>query len=134
MPKIEAENAIEKSEGLNNWIAKGEGLVGSIVNNSYIKFSKLSLKGLESVTFSAFYAAKYPYEGDLEIREGSPNGTIIGKTHLEYYHETKGIIKYYQIPVKTTAEESAIYLVFKNTIDKEQYITNANWILLNYKH
>ena len=133
-PKIEAENSNEKSEGLGSWSAEGEGLVGSIVHNSFLKFNKLSSKRLESITFSAFFAGKYPYKGELEIREGSPNGTIIGKTHLEYNNENKGSFKYYQIPIQSTKDKSDLYLVFKNEIDKKQYITNANWILLNYKH
>ena len=95
---------------------------------------QLNLKGLESIKFSTFYAAKYAYEGDIEIREGSQNGTVIGKTHLKYYNKDKGNIKYYQIPVKPTTNESHLYLVFKNNKNKEQYITNANSILLNYKH
>ena len=132
--KIEAETAIEKSAGLGNWSAEGETLVGSIMHNSYLKFDKLNLKGLESIKFSAFYAAKYAYEGDIEIREGSPTGALIGKTNLEYYNKNKGALKYYQIPVKPTSKESNLYLVFKNEKNKEQYITNANWILLNYKH
>ena len=118
---------------MGNWSAQNENLVGSIAHNAYLKFNKLALKGLKSIKFSTFFAGNYAYEGDLEIREGAPNGTIIGKTHLKYFDENKGAMKYYQIPVKPTADETDLYLVFKNNKDKTQYITNANWILLNYK-
>ncbi len=130
-PKIEAESA-EKSAGLGNWRAQGESLVGSIVHNSYLKFDVSTLKGLKSVKLAAFFAGDYPYEGDVEIREGSHNGNLIGKTHLKY-HKDKGSMKYYTIPVSPRTEKAPLYLVFKNEKDKEQYITNANWILLNYK-
>ncbi len=133
-PKIEAENATEKSAGLGNWSVDGENLVGSIVHNSYLKFDTLPLKALESIKFSVFFGGEYPYEGDVEIREGSPNGTLIGKTHLKYYSQDKGLMKYYKIPVKPTTDKNALFLVFKNEKDKDQYIANANWILLNYKH
>jgi cytochrome c len=132
-PKIEAESASKKSSGLGNWGAEGENLVGSIVHNSYLKFDSVPLQGLESIKFAAFFAAKYPYEGDVEIREGSPTGNLIGKTHLKYYNEDKGSMKYYKIPVKPKTDKADLFLVFKNEKDKEQYIANANWILLNYK-
>ncbi|WP_233164031.1 ThuA domain-containing protein [Snuella sedimenti] len=133
-PKIEAEKADEKSTGLGTWDAEGQKLVGSIVNNSYLKFDNLNLKGLESIKFSAFYASDYPYNGRLEIREKAPDGKLIGATKLGYHNEHKGAMKYYQIPVRPTLDKAPLYLVFKNDTDKEQYIANANWILLNYKH
>ena len=133
-PKIQAEDAIEKSSGLGNWSAAGENLVGSIVHNSYLKFDAMSLKGLKSIKFAALFSSNYAYEGDVEIREGSPNGKLIGKTHLKYFNKKKRIMKYYKIDVKPTTNKANLYLVFKNEKDKKQYITNANWILLNYRH
>ncbi len=133
-PKIQAEDAVEKSEGLGNWSSSGENLVGSIVHNSYLKFDTLPLKDLESIKLSVFFAGNYPYEGDVEIREGSPNGNLIGKTHLKYYNKNKGLLAYYKIPVKPKTDKAPLYLVFKNETDKKQYIANMNWILLNYKH
>ncbi len=133
-PKIEAEDAIEKSNGLGGWSADGQNLVGSILHNSYLKFDTLPLKGLESIKLSVFFAGNYAYEGDVEIREGSPNGNLIGKTHLKYFNKDKGIMKYYKIPVKPKTDKASLFLVFKNEKDKEQYIANANWILLNYIH
>ncbi|MDO5979515.1 ThuA domain-containing protein [Flavivirga spongiicola] len=132
-PKIEAEDAIEKSNGLGSWSADGQNLVGSIVHNSYLKFDTLPLNGLESIKLSAFFAGNYAYEGDVEIREGSPNGNLIGKTHLKYFNKDKGLMKYYKIPVNPKTDKASLYLVFKNETDKEQYIANMNWILLNYK-
>lgn len=131
-PKIQAESATEKSAGLGNWSAQGEGLVGSIVHNSYLKFDVSTLKGLKSIKLAAFFAGDYPYEGDVEIREGTNNGNLIGKTHVKY-HKDKGSMKYYTIPVSPKTDEAPLYLVFKNGKDKQQYITNANWILLNYR-
>ncbi len=132
-PKIEAEDAIEKSNGLGNWSAEEQNLVGSIVHDSYLKFDILPLKGLESIKFAVFFAGNYAYEGDVEIREGSPNGNLIGKTHLKYFDKNKGLMKYYKIAVTPTTDKASLFLVFKNEKDKEQYIANANWLLLNYK-
>jgi cytochrome c len=132
-PKIEAEDADEKSPGMGTWSAQGEKVVGSIAHNTHLKFDNMGLKGLTSIKLSTFYAADYPYKGTVEIREGSKNGKMIGKAKLGYFNDKKGATKYYQIEVSPTIETGALYLVFKNPTDKEQYITNANWILLNYK-
>jgi cytochrome c len=86
-PKMEAEDAEEKSPGLSDWSAGGENLVGSIKHNAYLKFDNLKLSSLKSVKFSAFYAANYPYKGTVEFREDSKNGNIIGKASLGYFNE-----------------------------------------------
>ena len=132
-PKIQVEDAIEKSDGLGNWSAADENLVGSIVHNSYLKFGTLPLNGLESIKLAVFFASDYAYEGHVEIRENSPNGNLIGKTHLKYFNKDKSLMKYYKIPVKPKTDKASLFLVFKNEKDKEQYIANANWVLLNYK-
>jgi len=131
-PKIEAEKADEKSAGLNNWKAGGATLVGSIVHNSYLKFNKVTLNGLKSIEFSAFFTSNYNYKGSVEIREGAATGKVIGKADLSYFNEKKGKMNYYKIKVRPTVNEGLLYLVFKNKKDKEKYIANANWILLNY--
>lgn len=132
-PKIQVEDAIEKSSGLGNWSTKGEKLVGSIVHNSYLKFDTLPLKNLESIKLSVFFRRNYAYEGDVEIRENAPNGNLIGKTHLKYFNKNKNAMKYYKIPVNPTTDKAHIYLVFKNKKDKKQYVANANWMLLSYR-
>ena len=131
-PKIEAEDADEKSSGLGEWTAQGQKVVGSIAHNSYLKFDNMGLKGLTNIKLCAFYASDYPYKGSVEIRERAQNGKIIGRTELGYFNDKKGATKYYQIDVNPTLDVGALYLVFKNPVDEEQYIAKANWILLNY--
>ncbi|WP_223549036.1 c-type cytochrome [Aestuariivivens sp. NBU2969] len=131
--KIEAEDAIEKSDGLGNWKALDETLVGSILHNAYLKFDTLNLKNLESIKLSTYFNNNYAYEGDVEIREGAPNGNLIGKNHFKYFNKGKSALKYYDIPVKPKSDKNTLFLVFKNEKDKEQYITNVNWILMNYR-
>jgi cytochrome c len=131
-PKIEAEDADEKSTGMGVWTAQGQKVVGSIAHDSYLKFDNMGLKGLKGIKLCAFYASDYPYKGSVEIREGAKDGNIIGKAALGYFNDKKGDTKYYQIEVTPSLEKGPLFLVFKNPSDKEQYITNANWILLNY--
>ncbi len=131
-PKTQAQNASKKSDGLTNWTADGNQLVGSITHNSYLKFDAISLKGLKAIKFSAYYTSMYDYKGTVEIREGAFDGKLIGKSKLNYYNKKKGSSKEYKIKVSPTTDKSSIYLVFKNTKNKDKYITNANWIELSY--
>ena len=132
-PKIEVEDAIEKSEGLGIWDAEGETLVGSIQHGSYLKLSAINLKNLKMVKFSAFFGSNYNYKGDMEIREGTLNGPVIGKTHISYFNNDKAAMKYFDIPLQPKSSHNELFLVFKNTEDKEQYIANANSLMLYYR-
>lgn len=132
-PKIEAEDADEKSEGLGVWKNMGATLVGSIAHNSYLKFDNIGFNNLHSLQLAAAYNANYPYAGKVEVREGAIDGKIIGTAELGYSHPDKGSMKYYDIPLDATIDKGPLYLVFKNPADKDQYVLNANWILLNYE-
>jgi len=132
-PKIEAEDADEKSKGLGVWNNMGATLVGSIAHNSFLKFNNISFKNLNNIQLAAAYNANYPYAGSVEIREGSINGKIIGTTILGYSHPDKGSMEYYDIAVQPNIDKGPLFLVFKNPADKDQYVLNANWILLNYQ-
>jgi len=111
----------------------GATLVGSIAHNSFLMFDNISFKNLQDIQLAAAYNANYPYAGSVEIREGSVNGKIIGTAKLGYSHPDKGSMKYYDIPVQPNIEKGPLFLVFKNPTDKDQYVLNANWILLNYR-
>lgn len=133
-PKIEAEDANELSDGLGIWDAGGAKLVGSIQHDSFLKFDNIQYENLESIKLTGYFTTDYEYNGSVEIREGSKNGNTIGQADLGYTNTKRGILKFYQIKLKPTIKEGSLFLVFKNSDDKEQYITNLNWILLNYKH
>lgn len=132
-PKLEAENADEKSDGLGVWDNLGATLVGSIVHNSYLKFGNISFKNLNSVQLAAAYTANYPYAGTVEVREGAVTGKLLGSTRVSYSHPDKSSMEYYDIPLQGGTDEGDLFLVFKNPADKEQYVLNANWIMLNYQ-
>lgn len=130
-PKIEAED-MRLGEGLSPWSAGGAELVGSIRHNTHLSLDNINLRTLKSINFSAFYASNYNYKGTLEVRQGSPTGILIGSQELGYYNETKEAFKNYTIKLQPTIDESPLYLVFKNSEDTDQYVANANWIILNY--
>lgn len=130
--KIEAENADERSEGLGTWDNMGATLVGSIVHNSYLKFANISFKNLNSIQLAAGYTANYPYAGTVEVRANSVNGPLLGTAKLSYNNPDKGSLEYYDIPLQGGPDKGDLYLVFKNPAEEDQYVLNADWIMLNY--
>jgi len=133
LPKLEAEDADERSEGLGIWNSQGVRLVGSIADDTYLKFEDVSFKNLESIQLAAAYNSDYTYAGSVEVRQGSIDGKILGKAKLGYSHPKKAAKKYYDIPLEASDAKTSLYLLFKNPSDPDQYVLNANWILLNYK-
>ncbi len=129
-PKIQAEAADERTEGLGIWDNDGAILVGSIVHNSFLEFKNQSFENLTSIKLAAKYNAGYDYQGKVEIRENSPTGNVIGEAELGYFDKDKIGTKYYQIPVSPTIEVGDLFLVFKNPKDDKQFVLNADWILL----
>jgi cytochrome c len=111
---------------------EGDHVVGSIKNDSYLKFNDISLEGVKSIALLMYFGADYPYEGKVEIRMNSPNGPLIGESPLKYFSKEKGAKKNYIIQVEPTKDFDALYVVFKGSGDKEQIIGNFNAMILNY--
>lgn len=132
-PKIEAEDADERSKGLGIWNSQGARLVGSILHNSYLKFENISFKNLNSIQLAAAYNADYPYAGSVEVRTNSVDGEVLGTAELGYSDPKKPGKKYYDIPLKASDAKGPLYLVFKNPKDDSQYVLNADWISLKYE-
>ena len=131
-PRYEGQNADEKSGGLSTWEVEGDQVVGSIKNDSYLKFNDIGLEGLKNIELFLYFGADHPYGGKVEIRENSPNGTLIGETSFTYFDKEKGAKKNYLVPVIPTKDFDALYLVFKGTGDKEDIIANFNAMQLKY--
>lgn len=132
-PKLEVEDALTISEGVSRWNAGGKEVLGSMVNDSYVILDALSLEGLRSITFSGHYNADYLYEGRVEVREGSPTGTLLGDTSLRYFNKKKGGSVENDINIKPSNYKGPLCLVFKNEANPENYICNADWVFLNYE-
>jgi cytochrome c len=90
------------------------------------------LEGLKNIEFFLYFGADHPYGGKVEIRENSPNGTLIGETSFTYFDKEKGAKMNYLVPVTPTKDFGALYLVFKGTGDKEDVIANFNAMQLKY--
>jgi cytochrome c len=132
-PKIEAETAEERSEGLGNWNTQGATVVGSIAHDTYLKYEKVNFKGLKSINLAAKYNANYPYKGVVQVRAGAKDGKILGSAAVGYFHKKKAGKKQYDIELQPYAENADLYLTFHNPADKEQFAMNADWFILNYQ-
>ena len=130
-PKVQAENSDERSEGLGIWDNDGATLVGSIAHNSFLRFKNQSFENVKNIKLAAKYSAGYNYQGSVEIREGSKNGNIIGEAELGYFDEEKIGTIVHEISITPTIKTGDLYLVFKNPMNKDQYVMNADWVLLN---
>ncbi|MEM9822471.1 MAG: ThuA domain-containing protein [Bacteroidota bacterium] len=129
-PKLQAEHADGRTEGLGTWESHGNTLVGSIVHNTFLKFENQNLLDLRSIKLAASYSENYNYQGKVEVREQSPSGKLIGQMQVGYFNEEKWSMKYYDIPVRPSLETGDLYLVFKNPGDEKQFVLNADWILM----
>ena len=132
-PKIEAEDADQKSEGLGVWDSQGATLVGSIAHNSFLQFDDISFKELKGIRLAASYNADYAYAGSVEVRAGSVEGKLIGTVKTEYSDPKKSSVEYYEIPLQQAGiDRGPLFLVFENKRDESQFVMNADWILLEY--
>lgn len=132
-PRIEAEDADEKSKDLSTWDSQGKTVVGSITDNTFIMFKDIRLTGLNEVEIGARYNSDYEYEGIVELHLGSKTGKLIGQTDIEHFNAKRDRSKTHAISVETTSGNHDIYVVFKNEEDKDRYIMNADYIFLKYQ-
>ncbi|GGW33059.1 PQQ-dependent sugar dehydrogenase [Arenibacter certesii] len=131
-PKIQAENAADKSEGITIWDAMGDNLVGGIKDKSHLTFENVSLTGLKKIRLSMFFGPDTQYKGIVEVREGDAGGKIIGTGTIDHFNKKDGIKKELDIPVTSKTNGNMISLVFKNESAKEAVITNLDWMSLYY--
>ena len=131
-PRLEIEKADEIPEGLNAWVTKRGTFIGRVVHNTAFKFEDISFEGLKKAEFSGAFNKDYEYAGKLQLREGSPDGNIIGETEISYFDAENEGRENYTIDVNPTTKKGDLYLVFKNDTDPEQYIVNADWLYLYY--
>ncbi len=129
---IEAEDADELSGGANVWKRGKRVVVRGLKHNAFLTFKNLDLANLKHLQLAAYYTKGYHYKGKVEIREGSPTGTVIGTTAVENFNEEKSTRTTYDIPLKPTISKGDLYVVFKNEVDGEQLVMNANRVFLEY--
>lgn len=131
-PKIQAEEAVERSEELGTWDTGDKILVSSITNNSFIAFDSIQFNELSSIDLNASYIENYAYQGSVELRVGDQNGPVIGTKKFKHFNESKAENKIYNLAVEQMEGMDKLYLMFHNKVNK-QFVMNLDWIYLNYE-
>jgi len=129
---FQAVNATERSRGTKIWKRKNMKLVGNIKHNAFLKFANNNLANLKNVQLTAFFKKHVPYQGKIEVRAGSPTGSIIGTTTVDNFNKEKNMRKIYDIQIQSTTQKRDLFIVFKNEADAKQQIINAVKIVLKY--
>lgn len=130
--KIELEDAVELDEGFSVWESQGRTVVGSIKDGIQIKLQPVNFENLSSVSIGAVFNKDYLYNGEVEIRAGKADGKLMGKGNIQFFNKNKSGFKVFEIDLEPNYGVDSMYLVFNNSIDKDQYVMNGDWIQLNY--
>ncbi len=131
-PRIELESLDELDKDLGIWESQGRGLVGSIKDGKHIKIKDISYDKLKAISLGAAFSKEYPYFGNIQIRKGSPTGSILGSYQVDHLNNEKDEFKIFEIPLKPSTGVDDLYLLFINKKDKEQYTLNGDWVQFEY--
>ena len=108
-PKIKA-NSFDESKSVSKFTV--EQLGGEVViateNDSYIAFKNIDLTGVKSIVVGAFSQQGTTMGGALEVRLGSPTGTVVGNLEVK-----EASLMPLKMKVNTAGEQD-LYFVFKN--------------------
>lgn len=129
---LQPEDADESHEGNTVWQAMGADVVGNIKDGHDFAFNDVLFDGLESVTFRGLYNEGYRYGGTVEVWRGGPDQQLLGSTNIDYLNSEKQAFKEHLIRLKKTDGRGKLYVRFVNQADPDQYIANADRLLLNY--
>ncbi|MFN3850871.1 MAG: ThuA domain-containing protein [Spirosomataceae bacterium] len=108
-PKVKAASFDEsKGAGKFNVEQLGGEIATANEDNSYIGFKDIDLTGIKSIKISAFSQKGQTAGGKLEVRLGSPTGTLVGEGNVPEMS---------MMPIKVDVNTSGsqnVYFVFKN--------------------
>jgi len=108
-PKLKAVT-YDESKGIAKFNVEqlgGEVAIAS-ENDSYLAFKNIDLTGVKTIIVGAFSQEGRTVGGSLEIRLGSPTGTVIGNADIQ-----EASMAPMKIKVNTAGEQN-LYFVFKN--------------------
>ncbi len=131
-PIFEFEDSENLDKELGVWKTQGRTVVGSIKHGKHINLSEISFDRLVSISLGAAFNKEYEYKGSVELRRGQVNGDLLGSRDINYFNKSKEGFKTFEIDLEPSSGLDALFLVFKNNENEDQYIMNADWVQLNY--
>lgn len=132
-PRLEAENADEKSKDLSLIESQGEKALGYIVDDTYMMYEDVRFDGLKEIQIGALFDSGYKYWGVVEFRIGSKSGQLVGAIDIELYNVKRDRKKSYSVSIDPVVGNQDLFVVFRNEKNKEQFIMNADYIFLKYE-
>ncbi|WP_128544446.1 ThuA domain-containing protein [Larkinella soli] len=106
----------------------GSELAIGTENNAFIAFNDIDLTDIRSLTVGVFGSSQYTVGGKLEVRLGSPTGTLIGEATVENGSTT---------PVNVTLKSPAdtrpqkLYFVYINPNAGSKPLYAIDWVQFN---
>ena len=131
-PLLEAESATERSPETALKKRGDRTLVSNLKNNTFVKFDKIDLANLKNIQLVGYFFKAYHYKGKVEIREGSPTGTLLGTATIDLLDKTKGKEQIYPFKLQSSTAVGDLVVVFKNSTDAEQKVMNLDQVVLGY--
>lgn len=131
-PKIQLENSADLDKELGTWQNQGRTVVGSLKDGKRIKIAPISFDDLSSISLAAFFGKDYNYGGVVEIRKGNPSGQLLAIKNIQHFNKDKDLFKTYEIELESAKGVDHLFIVFKNSEDKDRYVLNGDWVQLNY--
>ncbi len=132
-PQVEAES-YDLGSGVDRKHQDGsdQSWVGDIKDGSYLGFTNLDLTDIREISFSA--AALPSRGGRIEIRSGSPTGTLLGTATVEPVAPAAGGRRgpnwqTVTAPVVGSGGANVLYFVFKNDAVKDKNLMLLDWVL-----
>ncbi|RMG24264.1 MAG: carbohydrate-binding protein, partial [Bacteroidetes bacterium] len=131
-PRLEAEEAAERSEDTNVFTAANSSLLGNLKDGDYFMFDSLLLDQLQAVELRLFFRRNAHYKGKVEVRLDRPDGPLLGHTQWTYQGSSPAQ-KTYRIPLKSNSGRHRVYFVFRSLGGADQPGANADYVYLKYR-
>lgn len=124
-PKVEAEHADVNSNVSPRHIDGTDmTFLANILDGSYVGFKDIDLTGVREIHFRA---ATRMTGSVIEIRSGSPQGTLIGTADVLQVENPRDPMRTSKASITPTAAQGDLYFVFRNKEGKKENILFIDW-------
>lgn len=128
-PKVEAEHAdVNYNVSTRHTDGTDMTFLANILDGSYVGFKDIDLTGVKEIHFKA--ATRM--EGSIiEIRMGSPRGTLIGTADVLQVENFRDPMKTSKATITPAAAQEDLYFVFRNKEGKKENILFIDWVFFS---
>lgn len=125
-PKMEAEDS-DLSNNVATRHIDGTDLtfIGNVQDGSHIGFKNIDLTGIKQIHFKVSARVTGSI---IEIRAGSPKGTLLGKAEVPQVEKMRDPIKLTTAQISNHDEQQDLFFVFRNNDGKKENILFLDWM------